>query len=177
MNPLKVLASIQERYAALVRSDMPVEFEVEAYPGKKFQGKVAYISPSVDPSTRTFPVEIMVDNAQRLLRPGFFVKGVIFTRRDENVLAVPDKAIFTLAGVSSVYVIEQGKARQQIITVGTRIDGHVELLSGLNGDEILAASNLSLLATGVPVQIEGTSGTRDPSFENNFGDNNQGGQP
>jgi RND family efflux transporter MFP subunit len=177
MNPLKVKASIQERYAGLVRSDMPVEFEVEAYPGKKFQGKVAYISPSVDPSTRTFPVEILVDNAQRLLRPGFFVKGLIFTRRDENVLAVPEKAIFTLAGVSSVYVIEQSKARQQTVTLGTRIDGYVELISGLKGDEILAASNLSLLATGVAVQIEESPSTRDQSFENNFGDNSQGGQP
>ncbi len=177
MNPLKVRASIQERYAGLVRSDMPVEFEVEAYPGTKFQGKVAYISPSVDPATRTFPVEILVDNAQRLLRPGFFVKGVIFTRRDENVLAVPEKAIFTLAGVSSVYVIEQGKARQQSVTLGTRVDGYVELLGGLKGDEILAASNLSLLATGVSVQIEEPPSLRDQTLENGSGIDNQGGRP
>ena len=49
------------------------------------------------------------------LKPGFFAKGVIFTHRDENVIAIPEDAISTLAGVSNVYVIENGKARQQMV--------------------------------------------------------------
>lgn len=177
MNPLKVKASIQERYAGQVQSGMPVEFEVEAYPGKKFQGKVAYISPSIDTTTRTFPVEILVDNRDRLLRPGFFVKGMISIRRDQNVLAVPEKAIFTLAGVSSVYVIEDDKARQQAVSLGTRVDGSVELLSGLKGDEVLAASNLSLLATGVPVRIEQSSNLKESALEEGSAGNSRGGRP
>ena len=116
MNPLKVKTAIQERYAGLVRAGLPVEFSVESAPGQKFIGKVANVSPSVDQATRTFSVEVLVDNSDRRLKPGFFAKGVIFTHRDENVMAVPEDAVSTLAGVSNVYVIENGEARQQTVT-------------------------------------------------------------
>ena len=158
MNPLKVKTAIQERYAGLVRPGLPVEFSVESAPGQKFVGKVSNVSPSVDQATRTFSVEILVNNANRRLKPGFFVKGVIFTHRDENVMAIPEDAISTLAGVSNVYVIENGKARQQMVTRGIRLGNLFELTGGLKGDEILAASNLTLLATGVPVKIAQASG-------------------
>ena len=65
------------------------------------------MSPSLDQTMRTFTVEALVDNTDRRLKPGFFAKGVILTNKDEGVLAVPDTAVSTLAGVSSVYVIKQ----------------------------------------------------------------------
>ncbi len=158
MNPLKVKTAIQERYAGLVRPGLMVEFSVESAPGQKFVGKVSNVSPSVDQATRTFTVEILVDNRDRRLKPGFFAKGVIFTHRDENVMAISEDAISTLAGVSNVYVIENGKARQQMVTLGIRLGTLCELTGGLKGDEILAASNLTLLATGVPVKIAQAGG-------------------
>jgi RND family efflux transporter MFP subunit len=163
MNPLKVKTAIQERYAGLVRAGLPVEFAVESAPGQKFQGKVAYVSPSVDQATRTFAVEVLVDNSNRKLKPGFFAKGVIYTHRDENVLAVSDDAISTLAGVSNVYVIEGGKARQQMVSLGIRVGDLYEILTGLKGDELLASSNLTQLATGVPVKIAQASNPELPS--------------
>ncbi len=154
MNPLKVQTAIQERYAVLVRPGLPVEFSVESAPGRIFTGKVAYIGPSVDPATRTFPVEVLVDNTNRALKPGFFAKGVIYTHRDENVIAVPEDAVSTLAGVSNVYVIEKGKEiRQQAVSLGARVGNLLEVLDGLKGDELLAASNLTMLATGVQVKV------------------------
>jgi RND family efflux transporter MFP subunit len=152
MNPLKIKTAIQERYAGQVRPGLPVEFAVESVPGQKFLGQVAYVSPSVDTATRTFVVEVRVDNSNRQLKPGFFAKGVIYSHRDENVMAVPDDAVSTLAGVSNVYVVEGGKARQQAVLLGTRVGDLYEVLSGLKGDEILASSNLTLLATGVRVK-------------------------
>jgi RND family efflux transporter MFP subunit len=153
MNPLKVKTAIQERYAGIVRVGLPVEFKVESEPGQKFHCSVANVSPAVDQATRSFPVEILVENRDRRLKPGFFVKGVIFTHKDENVLAIPENAVSTLAGVSNVYIIEGGKARQQMVTLGTRVGDLFELTGGLKGDEVLASSNLTLLATGVPVKV------------------------
>jgi RND family efflux transporter MFP subunit len=157
MNPLKVKTAIQERYAGLVRAGLLVEFAVESSPGQKFRGRVAYVSPSVDQATRTFTVEILVDNSDRRLKPGFFAKGLIFTNRDENVLAVTEDTVSSLAGVSNVYVIENGQARQQMVKLGTRIGDRYEILSGLKGDEVLASSNLTLLATGVRVKTSQVS--------------------
>lgn len=153
MNPLKLKTAIQERYAGLVRAGQPVEFAVESSPDQKFRAKVAYVSPSVDLATRTFSVEVLVDNGARRLKPGFFAKGVIFTNRDANVMAVAEDALSRMAGVSNVFVIENGVARQQPVTIGTRVGDLFEILDGLKGNETLASSNLSLLATGVRVKI------------------------
>jgi hypothetical protein len=76
---------------------------------------------------------------------------------DEQVMAVPEDAVSTLAGVSTVYVIENGKARQQQIALGARQNRLVEVTSGLKGDELLATANLNQLATGVTVTV-GKSG-------------------
>ena len=130
-----------------------IEFNVEAFMNRKFEGKIAYVSPAVDQTTRTFAVEALVENPDRQLKPGFFAKGVVLTKVDENVIAVPEDSISTLAGVSTVYVIEGTKARAQQVTLGARQDKLVEITSGLKGDEMLATSNLSQLATGVNVQV------------------------
>ena len=157
LNPLKIQTSVQERYAGVIRAGLPVDFNVESEPGHKFSARVAFVSPTVDASTRTFPIEVLVDNTTRSLKPGFFAKGVIYTHRDENVMALSENAISTLAGVSNVYVIESdGKIRQQAVTRGVRSGNLVEILSGLEGNERLAASNLSMLATGVSVTVSST---------------------
>ena len=153
MNPLKLKTAIQERHAGVIRPGQAVEFAVEAFPDKKFAGKVAYVSPAVDQATRTFPVEAMVENPDRVLKPGFFAKGVVHVKVDHDVVAVPENAVSTLAGVSTVYVIEGGKARQQQVTLGVRQDQLIEVVNGLKGTETLATTNLSQLATGVSVRV------------------------
>ena len=162
MQPLKLKTAIQERYAGLIRPGQAVAFNVEAFPGRTFAGKIAYVSPAVDQATRTFAVEALVDNTDRVLKPGFFAKGVAHTHVDANVMAVPEEAVSTLAGVSTVYVIEAGKARQQQVTLGARQDKLVEVTTGLKGDEMLAETNLSQLATGVTVRT-GSAGEENAS--------------
>ena len=151
MSPLKLKTAIQEKHASLIHPGQAVEFDVEAFRNRKFTGTIAYVSPAVDQATRTFAVEAMVDNADRQLKPGFFAKGVVLTSVDASVMAVPEDAVSTLAGVSTVYVIENGKARQQQIALGARQNKLVEVTSGLKGDEVLATVNLNQLATGVTV--------------------------
>ena len=153
MTPLKLKTAIQEKHASLITPGQTVEFDVEAFLDRKFKGRIAYVSPAVDQATRTFAVEALVDNSDRRLKPGFFAKGVVLTRIDESVIAVPEDAISTLAGVSTVYVIEGGKARAQQVTLGARKAKLVEITSGLKGDETLATTNLSQLATGVTVSV------------------------
>src|SRR5205085_3787281 len=118
MTPLKLKTAIQEKHASLIHPGQAVEFDVEAFFNRKFKGKIAYVSPAVDQATRTFAVEAMVDNADRMLKPGFFAKGVVLTSVDASVLAVPEDAVSTLVCVLTVYVIVTGKARQQQITLG-----------------------------------------------------------
>lgn len=135
------------------------------------------MSPAVDQATRTFPVEILVDNSDLSLKPGFFTKGTIFTKKDENVMAVPDAAVSTLAGESSVYVIENDVIRKQSVSLGARVDGNIEITNGLKGAEILATTQLSELATGVPVTTgRGGSGPPDEGGQGRRGRPGRGGR-
>ena len=151
MDPLKLSTAVQERYAGAIHPHMPVQFSVESFPGEIFHGEIVSVSPAVDQQTRTFPIEAELPNPDYRLKPGFFAKGVILTQIDDNVLAVPEDAVSTLAGVSTVYVIENGKVRPQQVTLGVRQKALVEIVDGLKGDERLATTNLNLLAAGVPV--------------------------
>ena len=159
VNPLKLRTGVQERHAGIIQPGQSVEFRVESFGDTVFHGKVAYVSPSLDETMRTFTVESLVDNSDLRLKPGFFAKGVILTTRDENVLAVPDAAVSTLAGVSSVYVVQDGKIAQQTVTLGVRQGDLWEVVDGLKGNEILASSRLNELATGISVTIGGEGGS------------------
>jgi len=158
MHPLKLKTAVQEKFASVIKAGQRVEFRVEAFPSEAFDGKIAYVSPAVDQTTRTFPVEALVDNANRHLKPGFFAKGTISTRMDDNVMAVSEDAVSTLAGVSTVYIIEKNKARQQVVALGAHQGKLWEITDGLKGDETLAASNLNQLATGTAVRLGGGEG-------------------
>lgn len=148
VNPLKLRTGVQERHAGIVQAGQAVEFRVESFGEAVFKGKVAYVSPSLDQTMRTFTIEALVDNTDRRLKPGFFAKGAIMTTLDDAVMAVPDSAVSTLAGVSSVYVVKDGKITQTQISLGVRQGNLWEVLDGLKGDETLAASRLNELATG-----------------------------
>jgi RND family efflux transporter MFP subunit len=160
MNPLKLHTSIQEKFAGLIHQGQIVKFSVEAFADRTFDGKVAYVSPAVDQATRTFAIESLVDNPDHILKPGFFAKGTIALKVDDNVMAVPDDTVSTLAGVSTVYVVEEGKARQQIVTLGSHEGKRWEIVDGLKGGEVLAASQLNQLATGMSVGTGDGGGAR-----------------
>jgi len=151
MNPLKVSTAAQEKYAGVIRPGMPIQFSVESYPNDMFRGRIVSVSPAVDQSTRTFAVEAELPNPDHRLKPGFFAKGVILTHVDSNVTAAPEDAISTLAGVSTVFVVENGKVRAQNVAVGVHQGSLIEVVDGLRGTETLATSNLSQLSAGVAV--------------------------
>ena len=151
VDPLKLRTGVQERHAGIIEPGQSVEFRVESFGETVFKGKVAYVSPSLDQTMRTFTIEALVDNSDRRLKPGFFAKGAILTKIDEGVMAVSDSAVSTLAGVSSVYVVRDGKITQTQITLGVRQGNLWEVLDGLKGDESLASSRLNELATGTRV--------------------------
>jgi HlyD family secretion protein len=162
LNPLKLQTAVQEKFANIIRRNLLVQFRVEPFPDDVFEGRVLNISPSVNQSTRTFAVEVLVANPVGKLKPGFFAKGAILTQKDENVLAVPQEAVSTLAGVSSVFVIVDGTVRQQNVTLGVQEGNFLEIMEGLKGTETLAASSLNEITTGMKVTLVDSPGTPSP---------------
>ena len=152
-SPLKLRVDVPESAVAFVRAGRPVQFHVDAFPDRTFEGRISRISPSVDQQSRTLKIEAMADNSAGVLKPGFFARVTIQTDRRDRVLVVPSAALFNFSGLEKLFVIENGKVAERIVRSGTRLDDQVEIVEGLKEGEVVAASNIENLQQGREVSV------------------------
>ncbi|MEK7362399.1 MAG: efflux RND transporter periplasmic adaptor subunit, partial [candidate division NC10 bacterium] len=152
-DPLKYTGTVSERYAPELRGGQALELTVEAYPGQTFSGQVTRVAPAVEVQTRSLSLEARVPNADGRLRPGFFAKGSVLTRRDQAVTFVPAEAVTYFVGITKVFVVTDGKAEERLVKPGARQGGWVEILQGVKAGEAVATTNLPQLFNGAPVTV------------------------
>jgi RND family efflux transporter MFP subunit len=150
-NPLRVQLTVPEQYSAEVAVGRAVSFEVDASPGQKFTGRVRYVSPALDTSSRTLVVEAVVPNDSGVLKPGAFATALIEQANRSPGILTPAAAVRTVAGTSRVFVVSDGKVEERIVTIGQPVGDLVEITTGLKAGEKVATSNVAQLADGTPV--------------------------
>jgi RND family efflux transporter MFP subunit len=152
-DPLKYTGTVPERFAPEVRVGQTLQLSVEAHPGQAFAGQVTRVAPAVEVQTRSLSLEARVPNADGRLRPGFFAKGAILTRRDEAVTFVPAEAVTYFVGTTKVFVVTDGKAVERLVKPGGRQGGWIEIVEGVKAGEAVAITNLPQLFNGAPVTV------------------------
>ena len=95
--PVKLLVGISESDYSKVKKGDSVEIKADAVPDKTFYGKINRIYPTIDPATRTFTVEVVVQNNYRTLRPGMFVRATVNFGTNNNIV-IPDVAVLKQQG-------------------------------------------------------------------------------
>jgi Cu(I)/Ag(I) efflux system membrane fusion protein len=139
-----VLADVFEQDLGMVRLGQPAAVRVDAYPDKVFNGKVAFIYPTVTPETRTAKVRIELPNAQALLKPAMYARVELASSQNKaKVLAVPDSAVLD-SGTRQLVLVELGAGRfePRVVKLGLRGDGYVEVLEGVKaGDAVVVSAN------------------------------------
>ena len=131
-DPIRLWSQVPEQYSEDVRVGQRVRLSTRAHPGVPIEGKVARINPSVDSSSRTFQVETLVPNERGLLRPGGFAKASIITDAEALAAVVPLESIVRFAGVTKLFIVENGKARSiNDIKTGNEGRGWIEVTSKL----------------------------------------------
>jgi RND family efflux transporter MFP subunit len=153
LDPLKYTGTVPERYAPELKIGQRIELSVEAYPGQSFAGQVTRISPAVEVQTRSLALEGRVPNPDGRLRPGFFAKGLVMTRKESSVAFVPAEAVLYFVGISKVFVVGDGKVQERQVKAGNRQGTLVEILEGVKPGETVAISNLSQLFNGAPITL------------------------
>jgi len=151
INPLRLRADVPESSAAAVRTGQTVNVTVDAFPNRTFTGRVVRIGPSLDEKTRALTIEAEVANAGNLLRPGMFAKSRLITSSNAPAVMVPQRAVAPAAGLSKVFVIENGKAVERIVKTGATDGDLIEIVEGVKDGEAVATSNLDKLQTGTAV--------------------------
>ncbi|HEV8605894.1 MAG TPA: efflux RND transporter periplasmic adaptor subunit [Tepidisphaeraceae bacterium] len=152
-DPVKLRAPVPERYISELKVGQKVDVNVEAYP-QTFRGEIARINPQIDPTNRTFQIEVLVPNEKHLLPPGAFARGLVQTRVDPQVVFVPLESVVSFAGVNKVFTVKDNKAVEIVVDLGVRRGNSVEVIKGVAPNDMVVVSGTSKLASGVPVAVQ-----------------------
>jgi len=153
LDPLKVIAEIPEKMAPWIAEGRPVELRVDAYRDRTFTGKVTRISPAVNTSTRAFPFEAVVPNADAVLKPGTFARVHVESGKVDDVLTLPYAALQYRYGVNRVFVVQGDRLAVRELQVGERVGDRIEIVSGVKAGEQVAITDVESLADGALVSV------------------------
>lgn len=155
ITPVKLMINVSESYFTQVKKGSSVDVKLDVYGDEVFKGTISLIYPTIDASTRTFPIEIKLDNRDQRVRPGMFARATLNFGTAENVV-VPDLAIVKQAGSGDryVYVYKDGKVSYNKVELGRRMGTEYELKSGVPNNSQVVVAGQSRLANGVEVEVE-----------------------
>lgn len=154
INPVLLKINVSETFFSMVKPGMKVDVTLDVYEKESFKGKVSLVYPTIDERTRTFGVEIKLDNPNSKVRPGMFAR-VNINFGAINRVVVPDQAIIKQAGSGArfVYLLEGDKVSYKQIELGRRIDTEYELISGIESGAEVVVSGQGKLADGIAVEV------------------------
>ena len=150
IDKLKALVAIPEMYFPKFKEGMKLTLTSEIYPDQSFPATVEVVYPTIDASSHTFQVKIVIPNQKNLLRPGMYVTTTIGLGREKAIVA-PYQSVETLVGANDSYVFinDNGRAKRVAVTLGQRFDQNIELIS----PEITAG--VEMVTTGQHKLVDG----------------------
>lgn len=151
VDPLRVQLTVPAQFISAIGVGQPVAFEVDAYAGRTFEGRIRYVSPSLEANQRALTVEAVVANPKGELKPGLFATARVEQPEKTPGVLVPGAAVQTLGGTSRVYVVHDGAVETRLVTVGHAVDSLIEVTSGLQAGEQVATANLAQLTDGLKI--------------------------
>jgi len=153
LEPLVSYVHVPEREYRRLEPGQPANIAVDALSAEVFTGTIARVSPVVDPDTGTFKITVEVSDPSRRLKPGMFGRVTIVHDKHENALRIPRNAIIEDDGAMVVFVVENGEAKRRNLRLGYSENGMVEVVDGLNDDEIFVVVGQTGLKDGSRVSI------------------------
>lgn len=138
---IKVISGVPERYAADILPGAPVQISFEAYRGKRIDGLVSFVGRAVDPQSRTFPIEIVIDNPDGTIKPEMVARVEVTREIIEDALVVPRAAVIRTENGHIVYLIETREgiptAVQRDLVPGPDFGAYVVATNLQPGDEVI----------------------------------------
>ncbi|MGD9319214.1 MAG: efflux RND transporter periplasmic adaptor subunit [Desulfobacteraceae bacterium] len=141
---MKIKLSLAERDLPLLDRDERFPFTIDAYPGEGFACRLNFVSPTADPATRSFPIELLVDTPDSRMADGMTVRVEFPIASQKKSIKIPSVWLSEENGQIGLFVVEDGKALFKRVTLGSYYEGSVEILSGLNDDELVITNPAGL---------------------------------
>ena len=143
LSSLWLVADVFEQDLGLVRPGQAAKITVNAFPGRTFNGKVAFFYPTVTPETRAGKVRIELPNPGGLLKPAMYASVELAAGPPRKALAVPNSAVID-SGVRRIVLVQaaEGRFEPRDVKLGARANDYVEVLDGVKeGEAVVVAAN------------------------------------
>jgi len=143
-----VLAQIFQNDAGRIKPGDPAEVSLDAYPGQVFKGKVDYVLPQLDTTTRTLPVRLVFPNTDLKLRPGMYVNVSLKLPLGQRTV-VPDSAVFHSGVKDLIFTYSgDGNIEPRAVEIGPHIGDQFVITKGIKpGEQIVTSANFPVSYT------------------------------
>ncbi len=155
ISQLKALIGISASYFPLITKGMKADVKSEIYPDLTFDGEIYKIYPTIDNATKTFTVEVKIQNSNLKLRPGMFSK-IQLNLGKGNAILVPNIALVKQTGTNDLYVFvnKNNTAQKTLVKTGRMFDDKIEILEGLSVDDEIVVVGQNKLENLSPIEIK-----------------------
>ena len=155
---LVIRLAVPEAQSTMVFKGMPVKVQLDAYPGKTFEGKISLVYPDLDTRMRTRTAEVKLDAPVALI-PGMFARLQVGLETATDAVVVPGDAVLVLPnGEKVAYVLKDGKAQRRVVQTGLEAGGKVQIVSGIQPGETVVTAGNEKLKDGMEVKAQGGAG-------------------
>lgn len=152
-NDVKLVADVPETYAASIKKGTVVTVKFPAL-NKTIQSTIINVGEVINPSDRSFKVEIALSNPEKLYKPNMLATVEIKDYEKKDAVVIPRNAIMKGEEEEFVFVTQNNIAKKIPIKTGLNYQGETEVLSGLNGTEQLITVGFQDLADGQKVEVK-----------------------
>ncbi|MCQ2286289.1 MAG: efflux RND transporter periplasmic adaptor subunit [Bacteroidales bacterium] len=154
ITPVKMNINVSEKQYTQVKKGQTAKVKVDVYEDEEFTGKINLVYPTIDSRTHTFPVEVVLANANKKVRPGMYARVTMNFGVAKHVV-VPDVAIVKQQGSGDryVYVYKDGAVSYNKVELGRRLDDKYELISGVENGDLVVVTGQSKLNNGKKVKV------------------------
>ncbi len=155
IRPVKLIVNVSESFFTQVKKGMEVNVRLDVYGDEEFKGYVHLVYPTIDPATRTFQVEIRLNNNDERVRPGMFARVTMNFGTVQRVVA-PDQAVVKQAGSGDRYIYvykNDGTVSYQLVQLGQRLGNRYEVVSGVEDGDKVVITGHNRLTNGMEVEV------------------------
>ena len=149
---LFVLSMLSSGVIGSVAADMQVRLQAPSLPGRSFSGRVARLGPAADMRTRTYPIEIDLEDSEEMLRPGMMMRVEIVLEQRGSAVLVGRSSVLDEPD-SRVFVISDEVAHLRKVKTGLVVGDQIEIQSGLSAGDLVVSLGHQKLIDGSTVRI------------------------
>lgn len=152
IDPLKVSVGVPEEAVGAIREGEKAWVRIPALAIQR-EGKISFVSNTLDPSTRTLPIEVLLPNRDHRIKGGMMAEVTLIKKRWEKVLTLPMEAVVVQDGVEGVWLVKDNHATFQPVMVTSPHYQRVAVLQGLTEKAEVVIQGQGLLEEGMLVEV------------------------